>query len=168
MARACYYHKMAFSMNPHDYLTCLMSQLTHAMEHEMAATAKELNLTLLQLAALAELNHDGRLSTADLARLTFVTPQNMSLTVSKLETGGFLLRKPHQTNARVNRLVLTGQGVTVLRKAVVRAAAVEREMFAGLSSRQKKELRSQLRGCLARIKAVPRRKSSIRASHSSR
>ncbi|MFY9803908.1 MAG: MarR family transcriptional regulator [Candidatus Acidiferrales bacterium] len=153
-------------MNPRDFITCLMSQLTHAMEHEMTSTAKELNLTLLQLAALAELNHDGTLSTADLARLTFVTPQNMSLTVSKLEAGGFLLRKPHPTNARINRLLLTPAGLKVLRKAFVRAVAIERQMFAGLSLKEKNELRAQLRRCLAgvknpRVKKVPRRGTKI-------
>jgi len=143
---------MAFSMNPRDYLTFLMSQLTHAMEHEMTSTAKELNLTLLQLAALAELNHDGTLSTADLARLTFVTPQNMSLTVSKLESGGFLLRKAHPTNARVKRLLLTSAGLKVLRKAVARAGVIERQMFSGLSSKDKNALRTHLRQCLLGIK----------------
>src|SRR6202046_53949 len=117
--------KMAFSMNPHDYITCMMSQLTHAMEHEMTSTARELNLTLLQLAALAELNHDPSLSTADLARLTFVTPQNMSLTVSKLEAGGFLAKKSHPTNARVNRLVVTGRGGWALEKAATPAAIID-------------------------------------------
>jgi DNA-binding MarR family transcriptional regulator len=140
-------------MNPRDYITCLMSQLTHAMEREMISTAKELDLTLLQLAALAELNHDGTLTTADLARLTFVTPQNMSLTVSKLEAGRYLARKRHPTNARVNRLVLTPRGLKVLRKAVARAAIIERQMFSGLSSKEKNGLRSQLRGCLAGIRS---------------
>jgi DNA-binding MarR family transcriptional regulator len=140
-------------MNPRNYITCLMSQLTHAMEREMISTAKELNLTLLQLAALAELNHDGTLTTADLARLTFVTPQNMSLTVSKLEAGGYLVRRRHPTNARINRLVLTPRGLKVLRKAVARAAVIERQMFSGLSSKEKNGLRSQLRGCLAGIRS---------------
>ena len=138
-------------MNPRDYITCLMSQLTHMMEHEMTFAARELNLTLLQLAALAELNHDGTLSTADLARLTFVTPQNMSLTVSKLEAGRYLVRKPHPTNARVKRLILTPRGLKVLRRAIARAVVIEKQMFAGLSSKQKNGLRTQLRTCLARI-----------------
>src|SRR5271163_200517 len=114
---------MAFSMNPHDYITCLMSQLTHTMEHQMTSEVKDTNLTLLQLSALAELNRDGALSTADLARLTFVTPQNMSLTVSKLEASGYLFRRAHPTNARMKRLVLTARGLKVLRRAVARAVA---------------------------------------------
>jgi DNA-binding MarR family transcriptional regulator len=143
---------MAGSMNPRDYITCLMSQLTHTIEQEMTSTVEDTNLTLLQLSALAELNHDGTLSTAALARLTFVTPQNMSLTVSKLATAGYLLRKAHPTNARVKRLVLTPRGLKVLRRAVARAAELEREMFSPLSRRQKGELRDQLRICLTRIR----------------
>jgi DNA-binding MarR family transcriptional regulator len=155
---------MAFSMNPRNYITCLMSQLTHTMEHEMASAVKDTNLTLLQLSALAELNHDGTLSTADLARLTFVTPQNMSLTVSKLETGGYLFRRAHPTNARMKRLVLTARGLKVLLRAVARAVAIENEMFSALSPRQKSVLRGQLRACLARIKSVPPKESRLTAS----
>jgi DNA-binding MarR family transcriptional regulator len=155
---------MAKSMNPGDHITCLMSQLTHTMEHQMASAVKDTNLTLLQLSALAELNHNGTLSTADLARLTFVTPQNMSLTVSKLAAGGYLLRKSHPTNARVKRLVLTSRGLKVLHRAVARAVVLEREMFWPLSSRQKSELRSQLRTCLTRINpALLKRKSTLAA-----
>src|SRR3984957_6591654 len=87
---------MAVRMNAGDYISFLMSRLTHSIEQEMTSAIEDTNLTLLQLSALAELNHDGTLSTAALARLTFVTPQNMSLTVSKLATAGYLLRKALQ------------------------------------------------------------------------
>jgi DNA-binding MarR family transcriptional regulator len=150
---------MAFTFNPREYITCMMSQLTHAMEHAMASTAKELNITLLQLAALAELSHNGSLSTADLARLTFVTPQNMSLTVSKLAAGGYLTRKPHPTSARIKRLVLSARGEKVLRHAVARAVLIEREMFSVLSARDKATLKAQLRTCLTRIRPVHSPKS---------
>jgi DNA-binding MarR family transcriptional regulator len=149
---------MAVSMKPRDYITCLMSQLTHSIEQEMTSAVEDTNLTLLQLAALAELNHDGTLSTAALARLTFVTPQNMSLTVSKLATAGYLLRKAHPTNARMKRLVLTPRGLKILRRAVARAAELEREMFSPLSQRQKGELRNQLRACLTRIRPPAKKK----------
>jgi DNA-binding MarR family transcriptional regulator len=150
---------MAFIFKPGEHLTCMMSQLTHALEHAMGSTTKELNLTLLQLAALAELSHNPSLSTADLARLTFVTPQNMSLTVSKLAAGGYLTRKPHPTNARIKRLVLSARGENVLRRAVKRAVLIEREMFSVLSARDKAALKTQLRTCLARIRPVPATKS---------
>jgi DNA-binding MarR family transcriptional regulator len=143
-----------------EFISCLMAQVTHAMEHEMTLTLAEMNLTLLQLAALAELDRNASLSTADLARLTSVTPQNMSLAVSNLAAGGYLVRKPHATNARVNRLVLTPRGLKVLRKATARARVIEAEMFAALSSREKERFRNVLRGCLERIQSSQARKSS--------
>jgi DNA-binding MarR family transcriptional regulator len=141
------------------FLSCQMYQVAHAIEHEMALSLAAMNLTLLQLAALAELDRNASLSTADLARLTSVTPQNMSLAVSKLAAGGCLVRKPHATNARVNRLVLTPRGVKALRKAAARALAIEAEMFAALSTREKERFRSVLRGCLERIQNSQARKS---------
>jgi DNA-binding MarR family transcriptional regulator len=142
-----------------EFLSCLMSQVTHAMEHEITQTLAAMNLTLLQLATLDELDRNAGLSTADLARLTSVTPQNMSLAVSSLAKGGYLLRKPHPTNARVNRLVLTPRGLKVLRKAAARARAMEAEMFAALSPREKQRFRSVLSGCLERINNSKARKN---------
>jgi DNA-binding MarR family transcriptional regulator len=148
------------SLRPDDpgFLLCQMSQVAHAVEHEMALSLAEMNLTLLQLATLAELERNASLSTADLARLTSVTPQNMSLAVSNLAAGGYLVRKAHATNARVNRLVLTTRGLKVLRRAAARARVIEGEMFAALSSREKERFRGALRLCLERIKKFQARK----------
>jgi len=140
--------------DPDGFLCCQMYQVAHAMEHEMTLTLAGTNLSLLQLAALVELDKDNKLSTADLARLTSVTPQNMSLAVSNLAAGGYLLRKPHPTNARVNRLVLTPQGLKVLHQAAARARKIESKMFAALNPREKKRFRTVLTGCLQRIKAA--------------
>jgi DNA-binding MarR family transcriptional regulator len=138
-----------------------MYQVAHAIEHEMALSLAEMNLTLLQLAALAELDSNASLSTADLARLTSVTPQNMSLAVSNLAAGGYLVRKPHPTNARVNRLVLTPRGSRILRKAAARARVIEGKMFAALSPREKQRFRTVLSGCLERIKNSQVRKNPL-------
>jgi DNA-binding MarR family transcriptional regulator len=142
-----------------EFISCLMSQVTHAMEHEITQALAAMNLTLLQLAALVELDRNAALSTADLARLTSVTPQNMSLAVSSLAKGGYLLRKPHPTNARVNRLVLTPRGLKVLRKAAAHARVIEAEMFAALSPREKERFRTVLSGCLERINNSKARKN---------
>src|ERR1700722_8160463 len=157
---------MATRLDPQDTISCLMCQLTHAMQQEMTSTLAEMNLTLLQLAALGELDKDASLSTADLARLTSVTPQNMSLTVSKLVDGGDLLRKPHATNARVHRLEITPKGRRVLHRGIERAMLVEGKAFAGLSPRQKIRLRAMLRDCLGRVKSAQAKKSD--ASRGSR
>jgi DNA-binding MarR family transcriptional regulator len=152
---------MAPRIDPQDSISCLMSQLAHAMQQEMTSTLAEMNLTLLQLAALGELDKDASLSTADLARLTSVTPQNMSLTVSKLADGGDLIRRPHATNARVIRLEITPKGRRVLRKGIARVVLIEGQAFAGLSARGKVGLRALLRECLGRVKNSHAKKFAI-------
>ncbi len=152
---------MSVCDNNVEFISCLMSQVTHAMEHEITQNLAAMNLTLLQLAALDELDRNASLSTADLARLTSVTPQNMSLAVSNLAKGGYLLRKPHPTNARVNRLVLTPRGLQILRKAAARARVIEAGMFGALSPREKDRFRTVLSGCLERINSSKARKNPV-------
>ncbi len=131
-----------------------MSQLNHTIEQEIATSLSDMNLTVLQLEVLAELAMDDSRTTADLARLTFVTPQNMSLTVSKLADRGYLVRAAHATNARINRLDLTARGRRVLDRAVARAKRVEARAFAVLTPRERAGLLGTLRKTLSRFKDV--------------
>jgi DNA-binding MarR family transcriptional regulator len=142
---------MSRRLDPHNSVCCLMSQLSHTVEQEIATSIAEMNLTVLQLEVLAELSMDPSLSTADLARLTFVTPQNMSLTVSKLADRGYLVRSPHATNARINRLNLTARGKRVLDKGVTRAKRVEARSFAVLTRLERAALLKTLRKSLSRF-----------------
>jgi DNA-binding MarR family transcriptional regulator len=130
-----------------------MWQLSHSVEQEVAGSLADMNLTVLQLEALAELSMDPSLSTADLARRTFVTPQNMSLTVSKLADRGYLVRSAHATNARINRLELTARGRRVLDRGVERARRVEAQAFAALTARERARMIAALRLSLSRFKS---------------
>ncbi len=130
-----------------------MSQLNHTVEQEITTSLADMNLTVLQLEVLAELSIDASRSTADLARLTFVTPQNMSLIVSKLADRGYLVRSAHATNARINRLDLTAHGRRVLDKGVARAKRVEARTFAVLTRRERARLLRALRKSLSPFQA---------------
>jgi DNA-binding MarR family transcriptional regulator len=152
---------MGRRLNPQNSLCCLMSQLNHSVEQEIAESLADMNLSVRQLETLAELSMDPSLSTADLARRTFVTPQNMSLTVSKLSDRGYLVRSAHATNARINRLDLTLRGRRVLDEGVARAKRVETRAFAALTDRERAVLLRCLRTSLSRFKA----KGSTLGSH---
>jgi DNA-binding MarR family transcriptional regulator len=154
IARTCYHRRlMSRRLDPQNSLCCLMWQLSHSVEQEIAVSLADMNLTVLQLEALAELSMDPSLSTADLARRTFVTPQNMSLTVSKLADRGYLVRSAHATNARINRLELTARGRRVLDRGVERARRVETETFAALTGRERARMIAALRTSLSRFKS---------------
>lgn len=138
-------------LDPQNSPACLMSQLTHTLQQEITASLADMNLTVLQLEVLADLAMDSFLSTADLARLTFVTPQNMSLAISKLAGRGYLVRRAHATNARINRLALTAKGKQVLYRAVARAKKVEAATFGVLRQPERARLLASLRKCLGRF-----------------
>jgi DNA-binding MarR family transcriptional regulator len=139
-------------LDPENSICCLISQLDHSLGQEITSSLEAVGLTCLQVQVLAELVKCPGMSTADLARFTCVTPQNMSLAVSKLAKHGCLVRKPHPTNARIHRLDLTAQGKRVLDKALDRAGAVEHRAFGVLAPRDRQKLLASLRASLAPFK----------------
>ena len=157
MAVPHYHIVVPQATDPREQVSYLLWQLAHTMQQEMTASLSELNLTLSQLGALAHLSRDESLSTAHLARLTGVTPQNMSLTVTKLETEGYVVRKPHPTHGRMNRLELTPRGRTVLQQGAVRVKRVESDTFADFSPYERTELPELLRRALRRVRHGPGR-----------
>jgi DNA-binding MarR family transcriptional regulator len=141
--------------DPREQVSYLLWQLAHTMQQEMTMSLAELNLTLSQLGALAHLARDDSLSTAHLARLSGVTPQNMSLTVAKLEAEGYITRQPHPTHGRMNRLEPTTRGRTVLQQGMIRVKRVENETFADFSPYERTELPELLRRAIRRIRHGP-------------
>jgi DNA-binding MarR family transcriptional regulator len=139
-------------LDPENSICCLISQLDHSLGQEITSSLEAVDLTCLQVQVLAELAKRPGMSTADLARSTCVTPQNMSLAVSKLAERGCLVRKPHPTHARIHRLDLTAQGKRVLEKALDRAGAVEHRAFGLLAPRDRQKLLDALRASLVPFK----------------
>lgn len=139
-------------LDPQNSLCCLIAQLNHSVAQEITASLAGVNLTALQLQALAELAKAPGLSTADLARLTFVTPQNMSLAVSNLADRGFVVRSPHPTTTRIHQLALTTRGNRILSRGIARAQQVEKRTFAGLLPSERRKLLDVLRRSLVQFK----------------
>ncbi|HXA57432.1 MAG TPA: MarR family winged helix-turn-helix transcriptional regulator [Candidatus Acidoferrum sp.] len=139
-------------LDPQNSICCLISQLDHSLGQEITSSLDAVGLTCLQLQVLAELAKFPGMSTADLARSTCVTPQNMSLAVSKLARRQCLVRRPHPTNARIHQLDLTPQGRRVLGKGLDRAWAVEHRTFGVLGPRDRRKLLESLRASLAPFK----------------
>ena len=139
-------------LDPQNSICCLIAQLDHSLGLEITSSLEAVDLTCLQLQVLAELAKSPGMSTADLARFTCVTPQNMSLAVLKLAKRGCLVRKPHPTNARIHQLDLTPEGRRVLDKGLDRAWAVEHKTFAVLPPRERRKFLDSLRASLAPFK----------------
>ena len=68
------------------------------------------DLTLTQISALTSLGLAGALTPRELAEAERVQPPTMTRKVNFLEEGGYVLRRPHETDGRVVVVTLTEQG----------------------------------------------------------
>ena len=140
---------MANRLDPENNICCLIFQLEHALVREIMSSLNEVGITPLQLQVLAELAIEPGLSTADLARYTHVTPQNMSLAVSKLARKGLVQRRTDAENARVHKLNLTKRGKSLFDRAAALSRKVEGRVFGRLAKRERNSLRESLQTALA-------------------
>jgi DNA-binding MarR family transcriptional regulator len=108
---------------------------------------RPLGLTALQYTALTVLERHPELSTAQLARNSFVTSQSMADMVSVLEDRGLIRR--HRDRADRRRLVvaLTPDGQELLDRCREDIAVLEHQMVSGLTSAQVAALRRSLHTC---------------------
>src|SRR5215468_3359136 len=88
----------------------LLGTVRAALRARLDAALAAKGLTAPQYTALATLEEDPGLSNADMARLSFVTPQTMVRIIDNLESAGFVGRTPHPTHGRVRQIELTSRG----------------------------------------------------------
>lgn len=129
----------------------LLRQASHAVRQRMERSLGEIGVTPPQFLVLTMIANYPGASGADLARLTFLTPQTVSLIVSNLERGGALARRPHDVHGRIQHLDLTEAGRALLARARARAHAIDATLHAGLDAAGERVLRAWLvRVALAR------------------
>jgi DNA-binding MarR family transcriptional regulator len=81
------------------------------------------------------------LSNADLARLSLLTPQTVSVIVANLKRAKLLESRPHAVHGRIKQLALTAPAAAVLKRCKQRVAAIEADLAAGLSASEERALR---------------------------
>lgn len=128
----------------------LVKRLELAIRALLDDALRELGLTTLQYTALTVLEASGPLSSAQLARRSFLRPQTMHEMVLALEKRGLIERTPKPDNKRVLLASLTGTGRALLAGCAPAVGEVERELLAGLSPGQRATFREELQhGVLA-------------------
>ncbi len=111
----------------------LLRQAHTAHRLRMERALADLEVTLPQFSVLTMLAAYPGASGADLARLSLLTPQTMSVIVANLERGGAISRRPHAVHGRIQQIEVTEAGRQLLAKCRSRAKAVEDELLAGVS-----------------------------------
>jgi DNA-binding MarR family transcriptional regulator len=107
-----------------------------ALEHTGATMPQFLVLTMLAAYPHA--------SGADLARLSLLTPQTMSVIVGNLERDGAVSRRPHAEHGRIQVIEITEAGRELLARCKAAVAGVEASLLAGLSSTDERTIRRWL------------------------
>lgn len=82
----------------------------------------------------------GSSTPTDLARLAMLSPAGMTHRLDVLEKAGLVSRSPDPADRRSTRIVLTTKGRRCVLTAAEAHVAVERELIASLSTRERNEL----------------------------
>ena len=107
----------------------LLAKLKHAQSASRAALEAEfsrIGITIPQFLALAEIDQNANISSAELARRSYVSPQAMMTIVARLEASGSIIRTPAAHGGRSLTMRLTAKGAALLKEARAHAYAIER------------------------------------------
>ncbi|RQH08131.1 MarR family transcriptional regulator [Bradyrhizobium sp. RP6] len=131
------------------YLGYLLRQAQAAVRLTMERTLADLGVTSPQFAVLTMLNAYPGLSGADVARLTFLTPQTVGVIVRNLERDGAIVMTPHPVHGRIQQWTLTPRGVTLLKACRQRVLELEKRLARDLDSKAETTIRRWLAGIAA-------------------
>ena len=118
----------------HGHIGYLLRQAHAAHRIRMEKALSESGMTLPQFSVLTMLAAYPGASGADLARLSLLTPQTMSVIVSNLEKAGLISRKPHAEHGRIQIIEITAAGQTLLHQCKTIAETTEQQLLVNLSA----------------------------------
>jgi len=121
------------------YLGYLVRQAHVAVRAAMDKALAELGVTSPQFVVLTMIGAYPGLSGADLARLTFLTPQTINLIVGNLVKAGAVGKSADPEHGRILRLQATADGEALLRRCKARVQEVE-ERIGGLVGREEEKV----------------------------
>jgi DNA-binding MarR family transcriptional regulator len=127
--------------------TYLIKELERAIRARIDAIVQPLHLTAVQYTALSVLSRHPGMSSAQLARRSFVTPQAANELVSALEHRGLIRRRVDREGGRALRISLTSLGERSLSECDDRVDALEADLFRGIPGRDEARFRAMLRTC---------------------
>jgi DNA-binding MarR family transcriptional regulator len=133
----------------------LQKQVELAIRSHLDELLKPAEITALQYTALTVLERHPNLTSAQLARNSFVTTQSMADMVTTLMARGLIER--HRDPADRRRLVicLTAHGSALIRRYRGKVRDLERRMLSGLTEEQVEDLRSYLFACRVALSDGP-------------
>jgi len=136
-------------------LLYLMKQVELAVRARLDELVRPAGLTALQYTALTVLERHPDLTSAHLARNSFVTAQSMADMVTSLRAQGLIDRHQDPRDRRRLVLSLTEDGKLLLDRIRQAVVDLEAEMLGGLSADQASDLRAALLSCREALSHTP-------------
>jgi DNA-binding MarR family transcriptional regulator len=126
----------------------LIKQLELAIRARLEPIARRFDITGPQYVALSMLQREPGMSSAELARRSYVTAQAANEIVGALERKGLIERRTDPINNRVRRINLTRKGSSALRSCNSEVTKLEQELLLPLGDTRPHALRKSLQSCL--------------------
>lgn len=125
-------------------ISYLIGHLDRLVRRRLTEALSPLGLTIQQYTALSVLGARGRLSNAQLAERSLVTPQSANELVKAMQKRGWVERSADPSHGRIIHLLLTAKGQTLLKQAHAAAARFEAGMLEGLGEPERLRYRDFL------------------------
>ncbi|WP_230980469.1 MarR family winged helix-turn-helix transcriptional regulator [Oryzicola mucosus] len=109
-----------------------LNQANHAVRSRLDAALGVMEMTGIQYTVLSVIGAHAGLSSAELSRRFYVTPQTMNELISALERRDLIVRKADPANRRILRMNVTDTGRDMLSKCDALADAVEQDVFGAM------------------------------------
>ena len=132
-------------------LLYLVKQVELAVRAQLDDIFRPIGLTALQYTALTVLERHENMSSAQLARHSFVTAQSMADMIAALESHGLIERHRDEADRRRLVVALTAEGRALLDRYRGEVRALENSMLAGLTEAEVLTLRTALSTCHANL-----------------
>lgn len=129
----------------------MVKQVELVVRARIDEIVRPVGLTATQYTALTVLERHDDLSSAQLARNSFVTAQSMADMITALEGRRLIERHRDKSDRRRLVVALTDEGRDMLDRCRDDVAALEAAMLSGLSAAQTKALRTSLGACYANL-----------------
>ncbi|PRY13055.1 MarR family winged helix-turn-helix transcriptional regulator [Kineococcus rhizosphaerae] len=118
-------------------LEWVTQRVSRALQRAVDLVAADHGITAAEYHLLLAISDDVGRSNAEIARLTFVTPQSANHVLAELERRAFLQRTDDPNHGRIRHAVLTRTGREVLDSCTRQIAAIEARVVAGLDEQQR-------------------------------
>ncbi len=138
-------------------LLYLIKQVELAVRRALDDVVVAADLTTLQYTALTVLERHPGITSAELARNSFVRAQTMAEMITFLLGRGLVARKRDETNRKQYLLTLTSEGKRVLDELLNAVADIETKMLDGFDGGQTEILRTYLSRCRHSLSGGPHR-----------